>query len=64
RRLLAQRPVPFDRLVVRVRRPLVAEAKYLIRFRGARNLNGAVADGQAVLTIPKGAAPRDTTPPR
>lgn len=64
RRLLAQRPVPFDRLVVRVRQPLAADAKYLVRVTGARNLNGAVADGQAVLTMPKRAAPRDTTPPR
>jgi hypothetical protein len=62
RRLLARRPVPFDRLVVRVREPLAAEAKFLVRVTGARNLNGAVADGQAVLTMPKRAAPRDTTP--
>jgi len=62
-RLLARRPLPFDRLVVRVRQPLTAEAKYFVRVTGARNLNGAVADGQAVLTMPKRAAPRDTTPP-
>jgi hypothetical protein len=61
RRLLAQRPAPFDRVVLRLARPVVPDTRYLIRVRGARNLNGAVADGQAVLTVPKPAAPRDTT---
>ena len=65
RRLLRQRPAPFDRLVVRVREKLLPGSKYLIRARGATNLNGAAADGQAVLAIPvpkPARAPRDTAP--
>lgn len=61
RRLLKQRPAPFDRLVVRTGQPLVPGAKYLIRVRGATNLNGAAADGQAVLTIP---VPKPAIAPR
>ena len=53
RQLLAQRPVPFDKLVLRFARPLAPETRYLIRVRGAVNLNGAVSDGQAVVLIPK-----------
>ncbi|MGH7570157.1 MAG: Ig-like domain-containing protein [Gemmatimonadales bacterium] len=73
RRLLAARPVPSDRVVVRVLQPLKPEAKYLIRVTGATNLNGVAADGQVVLTMPKRPpppaprdttkTPRDTTPP-
>lgn len=33
--------------------PFTPGGKYLIRVRGATNLNGAAADGQAVLTVPK-----------
>jgi len=69
RRLLKQRPVPFDRVVLQAARPLAPGTKYLIRFHGATNLNGAAADAQGVLTVPvpKPAArdttraPRDTT---
>ena len=60
RRLLAQRPVPSDRLILRVVAPLAPNTRYLIRVRGAVNLNGATSDGQAVLTTPK-PAPPDTT---
>ncbi|HEX4574737.1 MAG TPA: Ig-like domain-containing protein [Gemmatimonadales bacterium] len=51
-RLLAQRPVPFDRFVVATARPLVPGAKYLVRVLGITNLNGARADGQGVLVTP------------
>jgi hypothetical protein len=62
RMLLKQRPVPIDRLVVRVAAPLVPGAKYLVRIRGATNLNGAVANSQGVLTVPvPKPATRDTT---
>jgi hypothetical protein len=60
KQLLAQRPVPFDKLVLRFPRPLTPETRYLIRVRGAVNLNGAVGDGQAVVLTPKPPAP-DTT---
>ncbi len=60
RRLLAQRPVPFDKVVLRFARPLAPETRYLIRVHGAVNLTGAVGDGQAVVLTPKRVAP-DTT---
>ena len=52
RRLLKQRPVPTDKVVVRVGMALKPGGKYLARVRGATNLNGAGADGQAVLAVP------------
>lgn len=63
--LLRRRPVPADRVVLRVAAPLTPGGKYLVKVRGARNLSGAASDGQAVLAVPVPAAPRtpaDTTP--
>jgi hypothetical protein len=59
---LSRRPVPYDRLVVQTVPVLTPGAKYLVRVRGATNLSGAAANGQAVLLvpIPKPIA-RDTT---
>ena len=59
RLLLATRPVPSERRVVRLERPLAAGTRYLVRVVGAVNLNGAVADGQAVFESPK---PPEPTP--
>jgi Big-like domain-containing protein len=53
RALLRQRPVPQDRIVIRVEAPLKPEGKYYVEVRGARNLNGARADGHTVLVVPK-----------
>jgi hypothetical protein len=53
RALLRLRPVPQDRIVVRVETPFKPEGKYYIEVRGARNLNGARADGHTVLVVPK-----------
>jgi len=63
RRLLARRPVPFDKLVLRFAQPLKPETRYVIRVRGALNLNGATGDGQVVVLTPKPAPPAkpDTT---
>src|SRR5207302_700870 len=66
KRLLAQRPVPADHVVIRVAAPLAPNTRYHILVRGVRNLNGATADAQAVLTVPKPAPPpkpaaRDST---
>jgi len=64
RRLLSRRPVPFDKVVLRFARPLAPETRYLIRVRGAVNLNGAAGDGQVVVLTPKTPEPvkADTTP--
>jgi len=53
RALLRLRPVPQDKIVLRVETPLKPEGKYYIEVRGARNLNGARADGHTVLSVPK-----------
>jgi len=65
RRLIAQRPVPQDKIVVRLGKgaALVPGAKYYVEVAGAVNLNGAVATSHNVLVIPKAKppAPTDTT---
>jgi Bacterial Ig-like domain len=63
-RLLAQRPVPIDKAVLRFAAPLKPETRYLIRMHGAVNLNGAAGDGQVVVLTPKPPAPAksDSTP--
>jgi hypothetical protein len=54
--------VPSDKIVVRLRTPLKPGSKYLATVRGARNLNGAKADGHTVLAVPvPKPAPKDTT---
>ena len=55
--ILRQRPVPFDKLVLRVDTLFVPGEKYYVEVRGARNLNGATAGGHAVLVIPKRTPP-------
>jgi hypothetical protein len=61
-RLLQQRPVPSERFVVQAAVPLAPGAKYLVRVRGATNLNGAAANAQGVLVVPVPPKPaaRDT----
>lgn len=51
-KLLATRPVPTDKLVVRTRAPLKPSTKYFIRVTGATNLNGVHADAVSVLVVP------------
>jgi hypothetical protein len=51
RQLLGQRPVPTDRWIGRSGAALKPGAKYLVRVRGATNLSGVAADGEAVLTV-------------
>jgi len=50
-RLLALRPVPYDKLVLRFARPLAPETRYVIRVGGAVNLNGAIGDAQSVVLL-------------
>ena len=62
RKLLAQRLVPYDRIVVQTVQRLTPGAKYLVRVRGAVNLSGVSADGAGVIEIPvPKPAPRDST---
>lgn len=51
-KLLASRPAPTDKLVVRTAVPLKASTKYFVRVVRATNLNGARADAAGVLVIP------------
>jgi hypothetical protein len=61
RRLLAQRPVPSDKIVIGMVRPLKPETRYVVRVRGATNLIGRKGDGVIGFTTPKPRAPADTT---
>jgi len=61
RRLLAERPIPSDKIVIRMVRPLKAETRYVVRVRGATNLIGKKGDGVIGFTTPKVRAPADTT---
>ncbi len=51
--ILSQRPVPQDKLVLRLDSALTPGGKYFVEVRGSRNLSGARADGHAVLVVPK-----------
>jgi hypothetical protein len=55
--ILRQRPAPQDKLVLRLDTLFIPGQKYYVEVRGARNLNGATADGHAVLVIPKRTPP-------
>ena len=64
RRLLSQRPVPTDRIVIRVDKPLTPAHHYLARLRGLRSLSGVTGDAQAVLSVPKAPPPPPPPPPK
>ncbi|HEY6784391.1 MAG TPA: Ig-like domain-containing protein [Gemmatimonadales bacterium] len=51
-KLLATRPIPTDKVVVRTSAPLKPSTKYFIRVTGATNLNGVRADAVSVLVVP------------
>ena len=61
RRLLAQRPVPSDKIVIGVVHPLKMDTRYVVGIRGATNLIGKKGDGVLGFTTPKPRAPADTT---
>jgi hypothetical protein len=61
RQLLTQRPIPSDKFVIRLARPLKPETRYAVRVRGATNLVGKKGDGDIGFTTPKPAAPADST---
>jgi len=60
KQLLAQRPIPSDKIVVRLRQRLRPDTRYLVRITGATNLIGKKGDGDIGFTVPKPVA-RDTT---
>jgi hypothetical protein len=60
RQLLARRPAPSDKIVVKLVRPLKPETRYVVRVRGATNLIGKTGEAEVSFTAPK-PTPRDTT---
>jgi len=60
RQLLARRPVPSDKIVIQLARPLKPETRYVVRVQGATNLIGKKGEGDVSFTAPK-PEPRDTT---
>ncbi|HET9386639.1 MAG TPA: Ig-like domain-containing protein [Gemmatimonadales bacterium] len=61
RQLLARRPVPSDKIVIVLARPMKVDTRYVVRVQGATNLIGKKGDGDVSFTVPK-PTPRDTTP--
>ena len=60
RRLLAMRPIPSDRFVVRVTHLLKPETRYVVRVVDATNLIGKKGSGEVSFSVPK-PTPPDTT---
>src|SRR5207248_1991014 len=60
KRLLAQRPVPTDKFVIRVASPLKPETRYVVHVSQATNLIGRKGEGDVGFTTPK-PTPPDTT---
>jgi len=53
RQLLAQRPIPSDRIVIRLVQPLKPETRYVVRIAGAMNLIGKKGAGDVGFSVPK-----------
>ncbi|HMG17605.1 MAG TPA: Ig-like domain-containing protein [Gemmatimonadales bacterium] len=70
RQLLARRPIPSDKIVIRLAKPMKPETRYVVRIEGATNLIGKKGEGLVSFTVPKPTVPADTanraprTPPR
>jgi len=60
RQLLARRPIPSDKIVIRLAQPMKPETRYVVRIEGATNLIGKKGEGYVSFTVPK-PTPRDTT---
>jgi len=60
KQLLSQRPIPSDKIVIRLVRQLRPEIRYVVRITGATNLIGKKGDGDVGFTVPKPVA-RDST---
>jgi hypothetical protein len=53
RALLGQRPVPTDKIVIRLAQPLQPETRYAVVVTGATNLIGKKGDGEIGFSTPK-----------
>ena len=53
RLILQQRPVPQDKLILRIDTTFTPGSRYYVEVRGTRNLNGARGEGHTVLAVPK-----------
>ena len=60
KQLLAQRPIPSDKIVIRLVQRLRPDARYVVRITAATNLIGKTGDGDIGFTVPKPVV-RDTT---
>jgi hypothetical protein len=60
RELLARRPVPSDKIVIRLVHAMKPETRYVVRVQGATNLIGKKGDGDIGFATPKPVA-ADTT---
>jgi hypothetical protein len=60
RQLLARRPVPSDKIVIKLVNPMEPETRYVVRVQGATNLIGKQGEGDVSFTAPK-PTPPDTT---
>jgi hypothetical protein len=59
RQLLARRPIPSDKIVIRLAQPMKPETRYAVRIERATNLIGKKGEGQVSFTVPK-PPPADT----
>ena len=60
KQLLSQRPIPSDKIVIRLVRQLRPEIRYVVRITGATNLIGKKGDGDVGFTVPKPVVPDST----
>ncbi len=63
RLILRQRPVPTDKLVLRVDTTLTPGRRYVVQAAGAANLNGARATSQSTFAVPRARAPEPLVRP-
>ena len=60
RQLLARRPIPSDKIVIKLVNPLKVDTRYVVRIEDATNLIGRKGEGSVSFTVPK-PPPADTT---
>jgi Big-like domain-containing protein len=60
RQLLGRRPIPSDKIVIKLVQPLKPATRYVVRIEEATNLIGKKGEGHVSFTVPK-PTPADTT---